>query len=95
MTREEKIKGLYSLKEYLVENPIELEGHKSLPITLIDYAIEALEQEPRKGHWIPTYGNVKCSVCGRVKDSRDVGKATHYCSKCGAKMDEPQKSEET
>ena len=47
MTREEKIKGLYSLKEYLVENPIELEGHKSLPITLIDYAIEALEQEPR------------------------------------------------
>ena len=46
MTREEKIKGLYSLKEYLIENPIELEGHKSLPITLIDYAIEALEQEP-------------------------------------------------
>lgn len=45
MTREEKIKGLYSLKEYLVENPIELEGYKSLPITLIDYAIEALEQE--------------------------------------------------
>lgn len=45
MTREEKIKGLYSLKEYLMENPIELEGHKSLPITLIDYAIEALEQE--------------------------------------------------
>lgn len=46
MTREEKIKGLYSLKEYLVKNPIELEGHKSLPISLIDYAIEALEQEP-------------------------------------------------
>lgn len=45
MTREEKIKGLYSLKKYLVENPIELEGHKSLPITLIDYAIEALEQD--------------------------------------------------
>lgn len=45
MTREEKIKGLYSLKEYLVENPIELEGYKSLPITLIDYAIEALEQD--------------------------------------------------
>ena len=45
MTKEEKIKGLYSLKEYLIENPIELEGHKSLPITLIDYAIKALEQE--------------------------------------------------
>lgn len=40
-----------------------------------------------KGHWIPTYGNVKCSVCGSVKDSREVGKATHYCDFCGAKME--------
>lgn len=45
MTRKEQIKGLYALKEYLTKNPIELDGHKSLPITLIDYAIEALEQE--------------------------------------------------
>ena len=50
-------------------------------------------QEPRKGHWIPTYGNVKCSVCGSVKDSREVGRATHYCDFCGAKMVEPQESE--
>ena len=50
-------------------------------------AIKALEQEPKTGHWIPTYGNVKCSVCGSVKDSRDVGKATHYCDFCGAKME--------
>lgn len=53
MTREEHIKGLYDLKEYLMKNPIELNGYKSLPITLIDYAIEALEQEPKTGHWIP------------------------------------------
>jgi hypothetical protein len=46
------------------------------------------------GHWISTYGNVKCSVCGSVKDSRDVGKATHYCDFCGARMVEPQESEE-
>ena len=45
------------------------------------------EQELRKGHWIPTYGNVKCSVCGSVKDSREVSKATHYCDFCGAKME--------
>lgn len=45
------------------------------------------EQEPRKGHWIPTYGNVKCSVCGSVKDSRNVGRATHYCDFCGAEME--------
>ena len=45
IVKEEKIRGLYNLKEYLVENPIELDGYKSLPITLIDYAIETLEQE--------------------------------------------------
>lgn len=43
-------------------------------------------REPKRGHWIPTHGNVKCSVCGSVKDSREVGKATHYCDFCGAKM---------
>lgn len=67
MTREEKIKGLYSLKEYLVENPIELEGHKSLPITLIDYSIEALEQEPileKDGTLIVTTEH--CGNVGRV-----------------------------
>jgi hypothetical protein len=50
---------------------------------------------PQKtGHWIPTYGNVKCSVCGSVKESRRVGKATHYCDFCGARMVEPQESED-
>ena len=48
-------------------------------------------QEPKTGHWIPTYGNVKCSVCGSVKESRRVGKATHYCSFCGAKMESEDK----
>lgn len=39
------------------------------------------------GHWISIYGNVKCSVCGNIKDGRSVGKATHYCDFCGAKME--------
>lgn len=67
MTKEEKIKGLYSLKKYLVENPIDLEGHKSLPITLIDYSIEALEQEPileKDGTLIVTTEH--CGNVGRV-----------------------------
>ena len=93
MTREEKIKGLYSLKEYLTENPIELEGHKSLPITLIDYAIEALEQEPMTGHWndIPKYTDIAwlCSECGHFTTMK-----RNYCPNCGAKMVEPQESEE-
>ena len=29
--------------------------------------------KPKTGHWIPTYGNVKCSECGSVKESRRVG----------------------
>ncbi len=55
---------------------------------LLDDVREAEEeQEPKTGYWIPTYGNVKCSVCGSVKDSRNVGKSTHYCDFCGAKME--------
>ena len=50
-------------------------------------------QEPKIGHWIPTYGNVKCSVCGSVKDSREVGKSTHYCDFCGAKMESEDDNE--
>ena len=88
MTKEEKIKGLYSLKEYLVENPIELEGHKSLPITLIDYAIEALEQEPKTGHWIHRkMDNEFWEECSECHVERAY--PTLYCPDCGAKMVEP------
>lgn len=44
-------------------------------------------QERKTGKWIPSYGNVKCSVCGTVRDCREVGKATHFCPHCGAKME--------
>lgn len=47
----------------------------------------ANEPKTKVGKWIPIYGNVKCSICGSVKDSRNVGKATHYCDFCGAKME--------
>lgn len=63
-------------------------------IEMLNELPPATPQEPRKGYWIPTYGNVECSVCGSVKDSREVGKATHYCDFCGAKMDEPRESED-
>ena len=49
--------------------------------------LPSVTPQPKIGHWIPTYGNVKCSVCGSVKDSRNVGRATHYCDFCGAKME--------
>ena len=76
MTNGEKIKGLYSLKECLVENPIELEGHKSLPITLIDYAIQALEQAP-------TVYAVPISVIDEIKaEINYVGAHSDYGMQC-------------
>lgn len=53
----------------------------------VEYVKNLPSVQPKRGHWIPTYGNIKCSVCGSVKDSREVGKATHYCDFCGAKME--------
>ena len=56
-------------------------------ITCILEKLPPIQPKVKVGHWIPTYGNVKCSVCGNVKDSRNVGKATHYCDFCGAKIE--------
>ena len=51
------------------------------------YDLPPIQPKTKAGKWIPIYGNVKCSVCGNVKDGRSVGKATHYCDFCGAKME--------
>ena len=56
-------------------------------ITCILEELPPIQPKAKVGHWIPTYGNVKCSVCGNVKDGRSVGKATHYCDFCSAKME--------
>lgn len=93
MTREERLELLKQIEKDIHVCSLESTLRDDLKSCAIHSAIEELEQEPRKGHWIPTYGNVKCSVCGSVKDSRDVGKATHYCDFCGAKMVELQESE--
>jgi tRNA G26 N,N-dimethylase Trm1 len=60
-------------------------------------AIKALEQEPRKGHWIDTdewretvdgfeqWGYFrKCSKCGYVFKFLEID---NYCPNCGAKME--------
>ena len=91
MPVEDQINGLYNLKEYLVKNPIELNGYKSLPITLIDYAIEALEQQPKTGHWISHHHGCEyeCSECHDKQRAK-----SNYCPNCGCCMVEPQESEE-
>jgi DNA-directed RNA polymerase subunit RPC12/RpoP len=65
-------------------------------------AIEALEQEPKTGHWIAyevrlpdrTILNYRCSVCGRklIGYNTETLSEAPYCH-CGAKMIEPQESE--
>ena len=72
-------------KAYAYGNGLEPEGYC---VNVEDIqALPPIQPKAKMGKWIPIYGNVKCSVCGNVKDSRNVGKATHYCDFCGAKME--------
>ena len=55
---------------------------------ILELAIKALEQEPRKGHWILYLKRglvVKCSECG----SR-FSLGYNYCPNCGADMREAE-----
>ena len=61
------------------------------------YADGMKAQEPKTGHWIanaPQYDMLNpqyiCSECGNAHT-----RTTPYCEMCGAKMVEPQESEET
>jgi hypothetical protein len=67
-------------------------------------AIQALEQEPKTGHWIRWYEqkekdcvienipHCKCSECGKEYDSHS-SQFIKYCNECGARMVKPQESE--
>lgn len=89
MTREEVIK-------WFRESALYHKDHEPF-----NMAIEALEQEPKTGHWIVELKeNVTeyiagtgcrvfiCSVCREWQDKR-----SSYCPVCGTKMVEPQESE--
>ena len=98
MTREEAIKWL----NYHI-NITDYEETDELYIAL-KMAIEALEQEPKTGHWIladdqneedvenDNYRFI-CSEC-QCSDIHAKGTIVPYCWKCGAKMVEPPESEE-
>ena len=85
MTREEAI---YELQDILGElrNTVEVTNELRDACKM---AIQALEQEPRKGHWIDSSNGWMCSKC-----NKDNTFDTNYCPNCGAKMVEPQESEE-
>ena len=55
--------------------------------------IEALEQEPKTGHWIDDNDGfgTKCSECGKwYSHSYLTRQEVIYCCRCGAKMAESE-----
>jgi len=101
MTKEEAIKNLNHIRaDFLKYNKEDEKGIKiavplnSDDIHSIEMAIEALKQEPKTGHWMPSHIPEsildECSECGF-----SCGAFTfNYCPNCGAKMVEPQESED-
>lgn len=96
MTREEKI----ICKQFLNDADT---THSCNEYKLL---MELLEQEPRKGHWIcdgkdRNFADYHCSECGLklalcgqdIKQRQDSGYSL-FCGGCGAKMIEPQESED-
>lgn len=93
MTREERELSITYL-EVIKEKYIEGEGYERHPLPeyyAIESAIKALEQEPRKGHWIlggyDDYYYI-CDKC-KFKASEYYAKPTYnFCPNCGADMRE-------
>ena len=94
MTREEAIEVLKDWDGCFI-------GHSSDDVNeALDMAIKALEQEPKKGHWIydKSIADWICSKCGETpKTIGYVGTgafmAEHfkYCNHCGAEMEGVEK----
>lgn len=54
-------------------------------------------QEPKTGHWIldETDNSITCDKCGCLIWANDICNGdAHYCPNCGARMVEPQESED-
>ena len=93
MTREEAIKIIETGKKFAYDEKYN---------EAFDMAIKALEQEPRKGHWIVKDGTeegydiggvktwyiqIMCNKCGFIKTAIEGHTGQyHFCPNCGADM---------
>lgn len=93
MTREEVIGNLNMIRVAFIDT-VTVEQGKLIDDTF-RAAIEALEQEPKTGHWIKISpaGIYECSECGQNVMTSDIC-AYKFCHGCSVKMIEPQESEE-
>lgn len=91
MTNEEAKRTLTGLIGYLqITESLDEPTYKAL-----NMAIDALENQPKHGHWIHTgRTNVlgghqhKCSVCSYALMVSNMCDNENYCCNCGSKMDE-------
>ena len=93
MTTEKAIEMCEAIKDYLTGgNPVWSKEEVAEAMTM---AIEALDNERPKGHWIMKWrGNgwneawdYTCSACGKeFKDADSVLYNSSYCPNCGAEI---------
>lgn len=90
MTREEAAKVCQSIK-FILDN----EDYSEEVEEALDMAIEALEQEPKRGHWIIEIDTgeemLRCSECDNRVIKKwyrmAVGTDANKCPYCGARME--------
>ena len=95
--------------EELLKDKYKLRIPPTVYYDLLADVVEIEEQEPKTGHWIDTkeisisvkghiLHEVICSECSGISFFRAMGNkyiGANICPNCGARMVEPQESEET
>ena len=84
MDREQAIDILYGMK---ADNLNLDDLYTKDKYDALEMAIEALEQEPKKGRWIDTGSGQMCSRCGEIQYGYDSFR--RFCASCGIRMVEP------
>lgn len=67
------------------------EKHKEF----VRMSLEALEQEPKTGHWIKKGNTLTCPICGAVGEDIKSDYCFNYCPNCGAKMESEEEEHES
>lgn len=109
MTKEELMEKIEKEEKWLIhalndQTDVTSQYSVDIAIDAIKYYVkDYIDSQPKVGHWIAQdihncHTNFKCSECGYIHRFMHLyGKPTAdytYCPNCGAKMIEPQESED-